>query len=58
MGRKGLRTLRDLGHDKSGAALIEYTALTAILVIAVLATILLIGGWISATWTTFFGLLP
>lgn len=44
--------------DNSGAALIEYTALIGILVIAVMATILLIGGWISGTWTSLLGLLP
>jgi pilus assembly protein Flp/PilA len=40
-----------LGKDETGAALIEYTALLAILLVAVLVLIGAIGGWILNTWT-------
>jgi pilus assembly protein Flp/PilA len=56
--KKWLANVQGFARDNSGAALIEYTALIGILVIAVMATILLIGSWISGTWTTLLGLLP
>jgi Flp pilus assembly pilin Flp len=40
-----------LGKDEKGAALIEYTALLAILLVAVLVLIGAIGGWIVNVWT-------
>ena len=56
--KKWLVKAQEFGSDNSAAALIEYTALIGILVVAVLAIILLIGAWISGTWTMLFGLLP
>ena len=53
-----LAKAQGFASDNSGAALIEYTALIGILVVAVMATILLIGSWISGTWTTLLALLP
>jgi len=55
---KWLPKVQGFARDNSGAALIEYTALIGILLIAVMATILLIGRWISGTWTTLLALLP
>lgn len=37
--------------DEEGAALIEYTVLLGILLVAVVATIGLVGTWVSAQWT-------
>jgi pilus assembly protein Flp/PilA len=37
--------------DKKGAALIEYTVLLGILVVAVIATIVAVGGWVNGKWT-------
>jgi pilus assembly protein Flp/PilA len=37
--------------DEDGAALIEYTVLLGILLIAVIAIIVAVGGWISSEWT-------
>jgi pilus assembly protein Flp/PilA len=37
-------------QDEDGAALIEYTVLLGILVVAVIATIGLVGGWINTKW--------
>jgi pilus assembly protein Flp/PilA len=36
--------------DEDGAALIEYTVLLGILLIATIAIIVAVGGWISSEW--------
>jgi pilus assembly protein Flp/PilA len=41
-----------LGKDEEGAALIEYTVLLGILVVAVIATIVAVGNWVNGKWTT------
>ena len=43
--------LRRVGKDEEGAALIEYTVLLGILVVAVIATIIAVGGWVNNKWT-------
>ena len=40
-----------LRRDEDGAALIEYTVLLGIMVVAVIATIIAVGGWINGQWT-------
>jgi pilus assembly protein Flp/PilA len=50
--------LRRLGKDEDGAALIEYTVLLGILLIAVIATIGLVGTWINNQWTNLNASLP
>jgi pilus assembly protein Flp/PilA len=49
--RKFLGTLKKFGKDEEGAALIEYTVLLGILVVAVVATIGAVGGWVNTKWT-------
>jgi pilus assembly protein Flp/PilA len=44
-------TIRRFIQDEEGASLIEYTVLLGILLIAVIATIGLVGTWISGKWT-------
>jgi len=56
--RKFLGTLKNLGKDEEGAALIEYTVLLGIMLVAVIATIGLVGTWISGKWTVFQAALP
>ncbi len=56
--RKFLDTLVKLGNDEDGAALIEYTVLLGILLVAVIATITLVGTWISGQWTALNNALP
>jgi pilus assembly protein Flp/PilA len=46
----GAPAKRMLGDEK-GAALIEYTVLLGILVVAVIATISAVGTWVSGKWT-------
>jgi pilus assembly protein Flp/PilA len=55
---KAWNLMRRLRQDEDGAALIEYTVLLGILVVAVIATIGLVGTWIAGQWTTLQGSLP
>jgi len=48
---KLLALLRNLERDEGGAALIEYTVLLGILVVAVIATIVAVGSWVNGQWT-------
>jgi len=38
--------------DEEGAALIEYTVLLGIMLVAVIGTIVSVGSWVSGKWTT------
>jgi pilus assembly protein Flp/PilA len=49
--RKALTLLRNLRDNEEGAALIEYTVLLGILVVAVIATIIAVGGWVNGQWS-------
>lgn len=40
-----------LYRDESGAALVEYSVLIGIVTVAVIAAIVLVGGWVSGAWT-------
>jgi len=55
---KALSFIRKFGKDEEGAALIEYTVLLGIMLVAVIATIVLVGSWITLQWTTLQGALP
>jgi pilus assembly protein Flp/PilA len=39
------------GNDEDGAALIEYTVLIGLMLVGVIATITLVGTWVSGQWT-------
>jgi pilus assembly protein Flp/PilA len=45
--RKALRLMESLKRDQEGAALVEYTVLLGIMLVAVITTIGLVGGWMS-----------
>ena len=49
--RSIVKLVKQLQRDEDGAALIEYTVLLAILLVAVIAVIGGVGGWISNQWT-------
>ncbi|TSE07575.1 Flp family type IVb pilin [Mesorhizobium intechi] len=38
--------------DDDGAAMVEYSVLLGIITVAVIATVVLVGGWVSAQWTS------
>jgi pilus assembly protein Flp/PilA len=53
--RKIATLMQSLVRDQEGAALIEYTVLLGILLVAVIATIALVGTWVSGKWTALQG---
>jgi len=40
-----------LSADEDGAALVEYTVLLGVMLVAVISTIVLVGGWVNTKWT-------
>jgi pilus assembly protein Flp/PilA len=48
---QALQLMRKLARDEEGAALVEYTVLLGIMLVAVVATIGLVGGWVNNKWT-------
>jgi pilus assembly protein Flp/PilA len=55
---KAVQLLERLAEDEDGAALLEYTVLLGILLVAVIATITLVGTWITGKWTALNAALP
>jgi pilus assembly protein Flp/PilA len=55
---KVLELLTELKKDEEGAALIEYTVLLGILLVAVIATIGLVAVWVTGQWTALQAALP
>jgi pilus assembly protein Flp/PilA len=55
---KTVELMKHLAEDEDGAALLEYTVLLGILLVAVIATVALVGGWINGRWTALNGALP
>jgi pilus assembly protein Flp/PilA len=49
--RKAVELMKRLQHDEQGATLVEYTVLLGIMLVAVITTISLVGGWMSTKWT-------
>jgi pilus assembly protein Flp/PilA len=56
--RRALTIIHEFKEDEDGAALIEYTVLLGILLIAVITTIGLVGTWITGRWTALNAALP
>jgi len=55
--KKALELIRGLRQDEEGAALVEYTVLLGIMLVAVIASIIYVGGWVSGKWTALTGAL-
>jgi pilus assembly protein Flp/PilA len=55
---KTIQSMKRLYRDEDGAALLEYTVLLGILMVAVIAVIGSVGGWISNQWTNLNAALP
>ena len=49
--RSIVKLFNELKSDENGAALIEYTVLLGVMLVAVVATIGLVGNWVSLKWT-------
>ena len=54
---KVLQLVRKIAHDEEGAALVEYTVLLGVMLVAVVATIGLVGGWVNSKWTALWTVL-
>ena len=48
---KFLKVVSSFAKDEQGAALIEYTVLLGIMLIAVIVTIIAVGNWVNVHWT-------
>jgi len=55
--RQALQLVKRLGKDEKGAALVEYTVLLGIMLVAVISTIVLVGGWVNTKWTALWTVL-
>jgi pilus assembly protein Flp/PilA len=49
--RNAMQAMKRLARDEEGAALVEYTVLLGIMLVAVITTIGLVGGWMTTKWT-------
>jgi pilus assembly protein Flp/PilA len=54
---KALQLLNKLAKDEEGAALVEYTVLLGIMLVAVVGTIGLVGGWVNTKWAALWSAL-
>ena len=48
---KYLKALSSFAKDEQGAALVEYTVLLGIMLVAVIVTIIAVGNWVNTKWT-------
>ena len=48
--RKALLLIQKLRRDEEGAALVEYTVLLGVMLVAVISTIVLVGSWVTTKW--------
>ena len=51
MTRQMLQLLKRLARDEAGATLVEYTVLLGVMLVAVISTIVLVGGWVNTKWS-------
>ncbi|ESW84907.1 hypothetical protein X770_23095 [Mesorhizobium sp. LSJC269B00] len=59
IGVKKLTTMaRQFRDDENGAAMVEYTILLGIITIAVIASVITVGGWVSGRWSSLASTLP
>jgi pilus assembly protein Flp/PilA len=56
--RDVVKLVKKLNADEEGAALIEYTVLLGILLVAVIGTIGLVAKWVSNKWNNLEAALP
>ena len=55
--RNTAQLMKRLAKDEEGAALVEYTVLLGIMLVAVITTIGLVGGWMTNKWTALWNAL-
>jgi pilus assembly protein Flp/PilA len=55
--RQASQLIKKLKDDEKGAALVEYTVLLGVMLVAVISTIMLVGGWVSTKWSALWSAL-
>jgi len=50
--RKALTLFKKIRANEDGAALIEYTVLLGILLVAVIVVIVAVGSWVNSEWVS------
>ena len=45
-------------REEDGAAMVEYTVLLGIITVAVIASVIFVGGWVGDQWVALSGALP
>jgi pilus assembly protein Flp/PilA len=55
--KKILAVAHKLGKDEQGAALVEYTVLLGVMLVTVISTVVLVGGWVNAKWSALWAVL-
>ena len=45
------RKFTNLRRDEAGATMVEYSILIGIITAAIIATVVLVGGWVGQQWT-------
>lgn len=50
--KKLMTIARQFRDDENGAAMVEYTILLGLITVAVIASIVIVGNWVGARWTT------
>ncbi|MER9028089.1 MULTISPECIES: Flp family type IVb pilin [unclassified Mesorhizobium] len=56
--KKLMTMTRQFRDDENGAAMVEYTILLGMITVAVIATIILVGTWVTGRWTALNAALP
>ena len=49
--KKVLELSRQFRDDDNGAAMVEYTILLGMITVAVIASIVIVGGWVTGRWS-------
>jgi len=49
--KKLMTMTRQFRDDENGAAMVEYTILLGIITVAVIASIIIVGTWVTGKWT-------
>lgn len=49
--RKVIELAKRFRREEDGAAMVEYTVLLGIITVAVIASIVVVGGWVEDKWT-------
>jgi pilus assembly protein Flp/PilA len=48
---RSMQLVKKFCKDEQGAALVEYSVLLGVMLVAVIGTIVLVGGWVNTKWT-------